>query len=281
MIFLGIFLVVFMLFTILRVPIPFSMCIGAMVTMAASGMKLAITPPAVFSAIADHFAFLAVPAFIYAGELMTSGGVSRALLNFIGRLLGRIRGSLGAVAVITSVLFGTITGSSLATISAIGGIMIPEMIRSGYSKSYTTALIAVEIGEGRRRRGDPRDGEFFDLPWCSAGLVVLGLGRMDRAPGQDGGRAFRGGTRPDSGLAGTSPALWALSRVSEAARWFPEQVPVSVVLNRYDLVFPRSLVWDLVEDLRERLVRETDRVRRVVVACGVMPQPVIGVVFCP
>jgi C4-dicarboxylate transporter DctM subunit len=135
------FLLSFLFIAVFRVPIAFSMALGTMVAMSMAGMKFDIIPPAVFGGI-DSFSFLAVPAFIYAGDLMAGGGISNALLKFVGALLGRVRGSLGAVAVIASALFGTITGSSLATISAIGGIMLPEMNRAGYSKEYSTALIA-------------------------------------------------------------------------------------------------------------------------------------------
>ena len=141
MLYLIIFLVSFLFFAALRVPVPFSMGIGTMFTIAAAGLKFELMPPAAFSGV-DAFAFLAVPAFIYAGDLMAHGGVSTALLEFIGAILKRIRGSLGAVAVVSSALFGSITGSSLATVSAIGGIMLPEMVKNGYNKPYATALIA-------------------------------------------------------------------------------------------------------------------------------------------
>ncbi|WP_286973943.1 TRAP transporter large permease [Acetomicrobium sp. UBA5826] len=141
MIYLIVFLAVFLFIAFLRVPIAFAMCCGVMIAMAMANIDYAIIPPAIFGGI-DSFAFLAVPAFIFAGDLMASGGISNALLKFIGAIIGRIRGSLGAVAIVASALFGTITGSSLATISAIGGIMMPEMIKAGYSKEYTTTLMA-------------------------------------------------------------------------------------------------------------------------------------------
>jgi len=137
-----IFLVIFLLFAILRVPIFISICLGAMSAIwQTSVMKIGILPSAVFGGV-DHFAFLAIPAFIYAGDLMYQGGVSNALLKFSDAVVYRVRGSLGAIVVITSMLFGSITGSSLATVTAIGGTMLPEMIKSGYKKDYAVALIA-------------------------------------------------------------------------------------------------------------------------------------------
>jgi C4-dicarboxylate transporter DctM subunit len=135
------FMATFLLLAMLRVPLPFSLGLGAMVTMATAGINFKILPAAGFGGI-DAFAFLAIPAFIYAGDIMAQGGVSAALLRFVGAILKRVRGSLGAVVVVSSMLFGSITGSSLATISAIGGMMIPEMLKKGYSKEYGAALVA-------------------------------------------------------------------------------------------------------------------------------------------
>lgn len=141
MIYLVIFLSVFLLVAVLRVPVYLSMATGAYVAIIAAGLKLNIFGSAMFNGV-NSFAFLAVPAFICAGELMAHGGISTAILDFIGKVFGRIRGSLGAVVVVSSMLFGAITGSSLATISAIGGMIIPDMLKNGYSKNYSTALVA-------------------------------------------------------------------------------------------------------------------------------------------
>ncbi len=141
MTYLLLFLGVFLAIAVLRVPVYLSMASGAFVTILFAGLKLNLIGPAMFNGI-NSFAFLAVPAFICAGELMAHGGISTALLDFIGRIFQRVRGSLGAVVVVTSMLFGAITGSSLATISAIGGMVIPDMLKNGYGKEYTTALVA-------------------------------------------------------------------------------------------------------------------------------------------
>lgn len=141
MTYLLLFLLIFLMIAVLRVPVYLSMACGAFVTIMYAGLKLNLIGPAMFNGI-NSFAFLAVPAFICAGELMAHGGISSALLDFIGKIFQRVRGSLGAVVVVTSMLFGAITGSSLATISAIGGMVMPDMLKKGYSKEYTTALVA-------------------------------------------------------------------------------------------------------------------------------------------
>lgn len=90
----------------------------------------------------DSFPLMAIPFFIFAGDLMREGGISERLVAFIDAIIGRIRGSLGAVTVLACMLFGTISGSSAATVSAIGSIMLPEMEKGGYDRRYATALIA-------------------------------------------------------------------------------------------------------------------------------------------
>ncbi len=138
---LGAFFLVFILCAILRVPVAFSILMGGVAAYLTGGITVSGIPSALLAAL-DSFPLLAIPAFIFAGNLMSQGGISRALVRFIQGLLGRVRGSLGAVTIITSAIFGAITGSSVATVSAIGGIMMPEMERDGYSRKYICALIS-------------------------------------------------------------------------------------------------------------------------------------------
>jgi C4-dicarboxylate transporter DctM subunit len=138
-------IVIFMAFFIglacLRIPVPFSVGMAAMISMIVGGMNISSVPGAIFGAI-DSFPYLAIPAFIYSGDLMTLGGISRALMSWVRALLGRMKGAVGATVVVASALFGTISGSSVATVSAIGSMMLPEMLRAGYDKRYAASLIA-------------------------------------------------------------------------------------------------------------------------------------------
>jgi len=135
------FFVCFLLFAICKVPIAFSLLVGAIAGYSAAGMSTSGFASAVFAGL-DSFPLLAIPAFIFAGDLMGQGGISAAIMKFINALIGRFRGALGAVMIIVSALFGSITGSSVATVSAIGGIMIPEMDKAGYDRNYITALLS-------------------------------------------------------------------------------------------------------------------------------------------
>lgn len=88
-----------------------------------------------FAAV-NSFTLLAMPFFIFAGDIMRLGGVSTRLLNFAKIFFRRSRSALGTITIVGSAFFGAISGSSNATVAAIGGIMIPEMHRYGYRIEY-------------------------------------------------------------------------------------------------------------------------------------------------
>lgn len=102
---------------------------------------LAILPQQVFSEI-SVFALMAMPLFILAGELMNRGGVTRALIDLSMALVGRLRGGLGHVNIMTSVFFAGISGSAVADSAALSNTLVPEMQRRGYSLSYAGAVTA-------------------------------------------------------------------------------------------------------------------------------------------
>lgn len=138
---LAAFFAVFIVFAVLRVPVAFSILAGGVAAYLVGGLSVAGIPSALIAAL-DSFPLLAIPAFIFAGDLMSQGGISSALVRFIQGCIGRMRGSLGAVAIVTSAIFGAISGSAVATVSAIGGILMPEMEREGYSRPYICALLS-------------------------------------------------------------------------------------------------------------------------------------------
>jgi tripartite ATP-independent transporter DctM subunit len=83
------------------------------------------------------FSLLAIPFFIFAGELMMRGGIAMRLVRFAEALVGRVRGGLGVVNVFSSMLFGGISGSAVADTSALGSVMIPMMRQRGYDDDYS------------------------------------------------------------------------------------------------------------------------------------------------
>ena len=95
-----------------------------------------------------NFTLLALPFFIISGSIMETGGISKRIVRFAKSILGSATGGQGMVAILACMFFGAISGSSPATVAAIGGIMIPQMVRAGYNKYYATALCAVAGGLG-------------------------------------------------------------------------------------------------------------------------------------
>lgn len=96
----------------------------------------------------DSLPLTAIPCFMLAGAIMETGGLSKRLINVADKLAGNTTGGLGTVTVIACLFFGAISGSGPATVAAIGGIMIPYMVKAGYDKTYGTALSAVAGGLG-------------------------------------------------------------------------------------------------------------------------------------
>lgn len=91
----------------------------------------------------SSFTLMALPFFIIAGSIMDGGGLSKRMVNFANSLVGNVTGSLGLVSILACMFFGAVSGSAPATVSAVGAIMLPQMVRNGYDKYYATGLIAV------------------------------------------------------------------------------------------------------------------------------------------
>ncbi len=90
----------------------------------------------------DSFPIMAIPFFVFAGELMGGGGISRRLLNVANVFFGRIRGGLAIVTVVVCMFFAAISGSGPATVAAVGGMVVPTMMQKGYDRKFVLALIA-------------------------------------------------------------------------------------------------------------------------------------------
>lgn len=105
-----------------------------------SNVPLAVLHQNLFGAI-DAYALLAVPFFIYAGELMGRGSVARRLVDFVQSGVGRVRGSLAVTTVGTSAIFGAISGASAATVATVGRVMLPSLRNGGYPEKFTAGLL--------------------------------------------------------------------------------------------------------------------------------------------
>jgi C4-dicarboxylate transporter DctM subunit len=126
---------------LLGMPVAFAIGASSVVFCLAHGSpKLAIIAQRMVEGV-DSFPLMALPLFILAGEIMAYGSTPR-LMRLAHMLLGRIPGGLAATGSLACGLFGAISGSAVATVAAIGSIVSPEMVKSGYRKSFTTSLVA-------------------------------------------------------------------------------------------------------------------------------------------
>jgi C4-dicarboxylate transporter DctM subunit len=103
-------------------------------------VPLAVLHQTLFGAI-DAYALLAVPFFIYAGELMGRGSVAQRLVNFVQSGVGSVRGSLAVTTVGTAAIFGAISGASAATVATVGRVMLPALRKGGYPEKFSAGLI--------------------------------------------------------------------------------------------------------------------------------------------
>lgn len=129
------------------VPVAFSLGLASLATM----WCLDIPPIVAFQRMAagmNIFALMAIPFFIYAGELMNESGIAERLVRFAHSLLARIRGGLGLVNVASSMMFGAISGSAVASASAMGSALIPIMKKEGYDADYAVNVTATSATTG-------------------------------------------------------------------------------------------------------------------------------------
>jgi tripartite ATP-independent transporter DctM subunit len=117
------------------VPVAFSLGIAAVASFLYEGLPLLIAFQRILSGI-SVFSLLAIPFFIFAGELMLHGGIAARLVRLASAAVGSIRGGVGQVVVFSSMLFGGISGSAVADVSALGSILIPTMKEKGYHADY-------------------------------------------------------------------------------------------------------------------------------------------------
>ncbi|MDR7335910.1 TRAP transporter large permease [Roseateles asaccharophilus] len=125
----------FVLLLLLGVPVAFSIGLASVATVLAADLPMAIVFQKMVGGM-QIFSFLAIPFFIFAGELMLHGGIAERIVVFANRLVGHVRGGLGMSNVVGCTLFGGVAGSPLADVSAMGSVMIPLMKREGYDADY-------------------------------------------------------------------------------------------------------------------------------------------------
>ena len=133
---------VFTLLMLVGTPIAFCLGIASFATVVYLGRPAIVVFQQLNSGV-SAFTLMAIPFFIFAGDLMMRGGIAARIIQFAGSLIGHVRGGLGQVNVAASTLFGGISGSAVAEAAAVGGIMIPQMKERGYGADYAVNVTSM------------------------------------------------------------------------------------------------------------------------------------------
>lgn len=124
---------------VVGVPIAFVLGIATTIYLLTSGIPLATVSQRLFAGL-DQFVLMSIPFFILSGALMNEAQLTSRLVQFANHLVGRWRGGLAQVNVLSSMFFGGITGAATADVAALGPIMIPAMVKQGYTREFATAV---------------------------------------------------------------------------------------------------------------------------------------------
>ncbi|WP_158734847.1 TRAP transporter large permease [Alteribacillus sp. YIM 98480] len=137
----------FIVLLIFKVPIALTLVISSLLT----GFYLELPLPSILQRMVgglNSFSLLAIPFFILAGEIMNEGGISRRLINLSNLIIGKIRGGLAMVNIVSSTFFGGISGSSVADVSSVGSVLIPMMRKKGYDRDYSVSVTVSSAAQG-------------------------------------------------------------------------------------------------------------------------------------
>jgi tripartite ATP-independent transporter DctM subunit len=141
---------VFLLLLALGVPVAFALIAASLATVIYLDLPAIVVVQQTVAG-AGSASLLAIPLFVFAGELMMRGGISDRLIALASSMVGHLRGGLGQINVVASLLFGGVSGSAIADVSAVGGTMIPQMIKRGFDRDFavnvsiTAALVALLV----------------------------------------------------------------------------------------------------------------------------------------
>ncbi|MGE9986582.1 TRAP transporter large permease [Desulfovibrio sp. SGI.169] len=139
---LFIFLGTLFFFLAFGIPICLVLVLCAMVLMWHSGMWDAMIIPGSMLDGANNYPLMAIPFFVFAGEIMAAGGLSKRVVQLAQLMIGRVRGGLGYAAVVASIIFAGLMGSSVGEAAALGGLLLPMMKEVGYKPGRAGAVIA-------------------------------------------------------------------------------------------------------------------------------------------
>ena len=201
---LTVLCVSFIVFLLLGVPVAIGLGLSCIATFLVEGLPFETAVQMMTSGM-NVFSFLAIPFFIFSGELMLHGGIADKIVAFARSLVGHWKGGLGLANVVASTLFGGVSGSPVADTSAMGGVMIPIMKREGYSAAY-----AVNVTTHASLSGA--------LMPTSHNMIIYAFAAQ-AATGMIDGNAVHGVSIGDLMFAGLVPCFWIMVCMLVAARW--------------------------------------------------------------
>ncbi len=138
---LWVFLFVLFGAVLIGIPVVFALGLANIVLLTLMDLPYTILPSRMISGM-NSFPLLAIPFFMFVGEVMNHGGIARRLVKLADAFVGHITGGLGHVNILASMFFGGISGSAIADTAAIGGLMVPPMVQQRYTPSYSAAVTA-------------------------------------------------------------------------------------------------------------------------------------------
>ena len=144
---IGTVVVTFVVLTVIALPIVFALGIAGFAGLLAGNFSLQKLPSSLVAG-SQSWVLLAIPTFVFAGNLMEKCGMSYALVSLARALVGWVRGGLGMSVVLAEYFFSGISGSTIADVSAIGAMLTPPMLRAGYSREHAASLIASSAAMG-------------------------------------------------------------------------------------------------------------------------------------
>ncbi|GAB7534132.1 TRAP transporter large permease [Burkholderia sp. 22PA0099] len=221
---LAILSISFLLLLFLGVPVSFALGLACVATYLAEGLPIATAMQSVISGM-NAFSFLAVPFFIFSGELMLHGGIADRILKFAQAIVGHFRGGLGMANVVACTLFGGVSGSPTADTSAMGGVVIPLMKREGYSAAYAVNVTTHASLAGALM---PTSTNMIIYAFAAQGIV-----------GMLNGQRVSGVSIGDLLFSGLLPVLWVMGFVLLAAYWqarrygYPRRADGSTALQKF------------------------------------------------
>jgi len=140
-------LICFVLLMMIRVPIPFALLASTLVYFLGTDLPFDIVVIRIMRSF-DSFILLAIPFFVLAGKIMSRANISDRLISIADLMVGRLKGGLAYVNIVVSMFFGGITGTAISDTTAIGSILIPTMVKEGYTRRFSAAVTAASSTMG-------------------------------------------------------------------------------------------------------------------------------------